>query len=63
MLRRERELVRVQQEISKQVDEKISKNQRRYFLNEQLKQIKKELGIETDDKDALMKKFRERLQV
>ena len=31
------------------------------MLNEQLKTIKKELGVETDDKDALVKKFRNRI--
>jgi hypothetical protein len=35
------------------VEEKISGDQRRYFLMEQLKAIKKELGLETDDKTAL----------
>lgn len=63
VIKRERELVRVQQEISKQVDEKISGNQRKYFLMEQLKQIKKELGLEKDDKEALMAKYQERLEV
>ena len=29
-----------------QVEEKISKDQRKYFLMEQLKSIKKELGLE-----------------
>lgn len=45
----------------KRVEEKISKDQRRYFLMEQLKSIKKELGIEKDDKTSLVEKFRERV--
>ena len=33
------------------------------MLNEQLKVIKKELGMEKDDKDAIHDKFKERLKV
>ena len=33
------------------------------MLHEQLKVIKKELGMEKDDKDAIEEKFRERLKV
>jgi Lon-like ATP-dependent protease len=38
----------------------ISGDQRRYFLMEQLKSIKKELGMERDDKTALAQKFTEK---
>ena len=38
------------------MEEKISKDQRRYFLLEQLKSIKKELGLEKDEKTALVQK-------
>ena len=34
----------------------MSKDQRRYFLQEQLRSIKKELGLEKDDKSALVQK-------
>ena len=51
----------LQRELTKEVEEKMSSNQRKYFLNEQLKQIKRELGIEKDDKEALITKFKERL--
>ena len=36
--------------------------QRKYLLQEQLKIIKKELGLEKDDKDSVVEKFRARLQ-
>jgi Lon-like ATP-dependent protease len=62
LLRKEANLVKLQQDIGKRVEEKISKDQRRYFLMEQLKSIKKELGIEKDDKTALVQKFRERIE-
>ena len=38
------------------MEEKISKDQRRYFLMEQLRSIKKELGMEKDDKSALVQR-------
>lgn len=62
LLKKEVELCRLQADIGKQVEEKISKDQRRYFLQEQLRSIKKELGLEKDDKSALIQKFQERLQ-
>ena len=44
-----------------QVEEKMSEAQRKYFLTEQLKSIKKELGMEKDDKDTLIEKYRKKL--
>jgi len=61
LLSREKEVSRLQQEISKKVEEKMTDAQRKYFLNEQLKSIKKELGMERDDKEALMEKYRKQL--
>ena len=46
-----------------QVSEKVQKNHQKYMLQEQLKVIKKELGLEKDDKDAISEKFRARLEV
>ena len=57
----ERELSKLQQEISAQVETKLSGQQRTFLLNEQLKTIKKELGVETDDKEALIQKYRKRV--
>ncbi|KAF4043301.1 Lon protease (S16) C-terminal proteolytic domain [Phytophthora infestans] len=61
LITKELELSKVQQTIKEQVEEKVSKNQRNYLLMEQLKAIKKELGMEKDDKDAMITKYRERL--
>ncbi|KAK9291560.1 hypothetical protein L1049_019508 [Liquidambar formosana] len=55
-------LEELDESIAKAIEGKISGEQRRYLLNEQLKAIKKELGLETDDKTALSAKFRERLE-
>ena len=61
LLKKELELSKIQAEIKESVEAKLGENQRQYFLNEQLKSIKKELGIEKDDKDAIVSKFRDRL--
>jgi ATP-dependent Lon protease len=47
--------------IQGQIEQKVSDHQRKFFLNEQLKAIKQELGIETDDKSLDVKRFQERL--
>jgi len=57
LLKKEVELCKLQGEIGKRVEEKISKDQRRYFLMEQLRSIKKELGMEKDDKSALIQRW------
>ncbi|KAL3538266.1 hypothetical protein ACH5RR_001632, partial [Cinchona calisaya] len=62
LLKKELEISKIQEAIAKAIEEKISGEQRRYLLNEQLKAIKKELGLETDDKTALSAKFIERLE-
>ncbi|EME30641.1 ATP-dependent Lon protease [Galdieria sulphuraria] len=62
LLKTELETARVQQKINKQVEESVSNAQRRYFLTEQLKYIKKELGLEKDEKETLLAKFRERME-
>jgi ATP-dependent Lon protease len=41
----------------------VKQQHRKYMLHEQLKVIKKELGMEKEDKDAIGDKFREKLKV
>jgi Lon-like ATP-dependent protease len=62
LLKKEVELNKIQNKISKQVEDTINEKQRKYFLTEQLKSIKKELGMEKDDKSALTSKFEEKLE-
>ena len=50
MLKKEQQLSALQQTIKQDVEKRIDKQQRQYFLMEQLKSIKKELGLEKDDK-------------
>eukprot|EP00750_Incisomonas_marina_P008043 INCI15182.1.p1 GENE.INCI15182.1~~INCI15182.1.p1 ORF type:complete len:974 (+),score=171.34 INCI15182.1:112-2922(+) len=61
IVKQEHQRATMQQEIAAQVEKKMGEDQRKYFLREQLKSIKKELGIEKDDKDAVRQKFLERL--
>ncbi|SDT97970.1 endopeptidase La [Halopseudomonas salegens] len=62
LLKKEIDLARLQGEISDQVNQTISDNQRKFFLKEQLKVIQKELGLSKDDRTADIEQFRERLQ-
>ena len=62
LLHREREVSKLQREISAKVEQNMTEAQRKYFLQEQLKSIKKELGMEKDDKDAIIAKYRQQLQ-
>jgi ATP-dependent Lon protease len=61
LLRREIDVSRIQVKIGKQIDEKLTKNQREFFLREQLKAIKKELGIEKEGRESEVERFTERL--
>jgi Lon-like ATP-dependent protease len=61
LLTKEKEVSKLQKEISAKVEEKMTETQRRYMLTEQLKSIKKELGMEKDDKEALLAKYRKQL--
>jgi ATP-dependent Lon protease len=62
LLKEEIERSRLQEDIQKQINEKVSKQQREFFLREQLKVIKKELGIEKDDKESEIQKFKDRIK-
>lgn len=61
-LRREQDVADLQRKINDEVNSKINKLQRDFFLREQLKSIKRELGMEVDDKDRSSKNFRERIE-
>jgi ATP-dependent Lon protease len=61
LLRREIEISKLKTQISQRIEERMSKQQREFFLKEQLKEIKEELGLAKDDAQAEVDKFRERL--
>jgi len=62
LLKKELEVSRLQTRISQQIEEKVSGQQREFFLKEQLKAIKKELGLEKEGKTTEIEKFEERLE-
>ncbi len=61
LIKKELEVARLQSRIRQQIDEKMSEQQRKFFLREQLKIIQQELGIAKDDRTADADRFRERL--
>lgn len=54
---KEYELSKLQQKIGKEVEDKVKSVQRKYLLQEQLKVIRKELGMEKDDTDSIIEKY------
>lgn len=60
VLKKELMNAQLQSKISKDVEAKIQKRQREYWLMEQMKGIRRELGIESDGKDKLVEKFKEK---
>lgn len=61
-LKKELEVSRLQTKITKQIEEKVSAQQREFFLKAQLKEIKKELGLEKEGKTTEIEKFQQRLE-
>jgi ATP-dependent Lon protease len=61
LLQKEINISKLQNKISRKIEEKLSNQQREFFLREQLKAIKKELGIEKEGKDSEVERFQKRL--
>ena len=62
LLHKEMEVVDVQKRIHLQIGEKIDKQQKEFFLREQLKAIKIELGLDDDEKNSEVRAMRKRLE-
>jgi ATP-dependent Lon protease len=60
-IKKEQELLKIQKKIQRQINEKITSSQREYFLKEQLKAIKKELGMDVDAKSSEYRRFKEKI--
>jgi len=60
LIKKELDLSRLQADISKRIEDRISENQRRFFLKEQLKEIRKELGLSKDEKTQELEKLKKR---
>ncbi len=62
LLKKELDVSRLQTKINQQIEEKLSRQQRNFFLREQLKAIKKELGLAKEGKEAELERFAERIK-
>ncbi|KAF2864470.1 ATP-dependent protease La [Piedraia hortae CBS 480.64] len=60
VIKKEHMNAQLSSKISKDVESKIQKRQREYWLMEQMKGIRRELGLETDGKDKLVETFKEK---
>ncbi len=61
LLDREREVLRLQQDIRQSVEEELGESQREYFLREQLKVIQRELN-ERDERSSELDEYREKIE-
>lgn len=61
LVKEELEISKIQQRIKQQVEDKVNKQQKEFFLREQLKAIKKELGIEKEDNETEVEKLEKKL--
>lgn len=61
LVKRELENIKLQDKVSQDVESRIQKRQREYYLMEQLKGIKRELGMD-DDRDKLIQTFKDRAE-
>ena len=61
-LKREKDVADLQKKISDEVNDKVNKYQREFFLREQLKVIRAELGMEEDDKTRDLRKIKEGME-
>jgi ATP-dependent Lon protease len=62
LIKKELEVAKLQSKIRQKVEERMSEQQRLFFLREQLKIIQKELGLSKDDRTADVERFRGRLE-
>ena len=62
LLKKELEITKLKAQISKRIEDQLSKQQREFFLKQQLQEIKKELGLAKDDSESEIDKFQKRLK-
>ena len=61
-IKKEQELLRIQKKIQREINERVEKNQRNYFLREELKSIQEELGTDAEGTATDYKKFKEKIE-
>ena len=62
LLKEELQVAEIQVKINEQINAKVQKQQREFFLREQLAAIKKELGLEKEDKESEIEQLEEKLR-
>uniref|UniRef100_A0A915PSC6 Lon protease homolog, mitochondrial n=1 Tax=Setaria digitata TaxID=48799 RepID=A0A915PSC6_9BILA len=62
LIEKEKTVAKLKHDINKDVEKKVHDQHRKFLLNEQLKAIKKELGLEKDDKEAVAEKMQDRIR-
>jgi len=60
LLNRELNVSKIQSRIRDNVNERVSEQQRKFFLHEQLHEIKRELGLDVDPQEQEMERLREK---
>src|SRR5574344_1023196 len=60
-IKKEQELLRVQKKIQNELNEKVEKNQREYFLREEMKSIQEELGTDSEGNGTDYQKFKAKI--
>ncbi|MDR0708321.1 MAG: LON peptidase substrate-binding domain-containing protein, partial [Treponema sp.] len=61
-IKKEQELFRIQKRITNEINDRLNKSQREYFLREELKAIKTELGMAADAKTSDYQRFKEKFE-
>ena len=61
-IKKKQELLQVKRKIQDDLNMRVEKNQRDYFLREELKSIKEELGLTTDPKTNEEENFAKRIE-
>lgn len=61
-IKKEQELLRIQKKIQNELNERVEKNQREYFLREELKTIQEELGTDSHGNLTDYQKYKEKIE-
>lgn len=61
-IKKEQELLKVQKKIQNDINERVEKNQRDYFLREELRSIQEELGTDADGNASDYQKFKTKIE-
>jgi ATP-dependent Lon protease len=61
LIKEEIEVARIQQKIQEEINTQVNKQQKEFFLREQLRAIKKELGLEKEESETEIEKVEKRL--